>query len=567
MSAVQPSFFRLQVLGDFRLLNQDLSEIQVSSKKGKAIFAILALAPDHTVSRKTLKSLLWSRLSEVDASAQCRNGIFRLRQSLSSAGFDLLVPSRASVMLNTQSIQISFIDSHNESLRLGLMPQSTDFLADLTGLDPAFDRWLSDARVILFRSWSKEILTKTVQVQHTKTLSVKRRRATTIGIRPFRSMATGLDANVTIALAEEIANALSTHSRLTVISVGSVATSLASGSGPGLALGLDFLLEGVLQQDVEELVLSVKLIEAETGVIAWIERLRFNTTNLFAIQRLVASQLIARLETRLPDLEIARLDRSGPAKDETYRLVLHAMVSIYRLDRSNFMEAGSLLRMAIVIEPEYAAPHAWLALWLVLNVGQGWTQTPEHDIFESGQLAARAIELDPEDARALAVAGHIQAYLFGDIEGAIALHERALAANPSLTLAWHLSAMTYAYSGDLAEAERRLEACWVLAPDDPNGWFADGARVLVTMLAGRYQAAIEIGRRVTRFHPSFISAYKGYLAALGHAGLLSEAQPVYLKLLSLEPGFSIESFKQRLPYKKQDHIERFVGGLLLAGVT
>ena len=558
---------RLQVLGDFRLFTNNSNEVQITSRKGKAIFAIMALAPDNLVSRKTLKSLLWSRLSDADASAQCRNAIFRLRQSLTSAGLELLVSSRTSLMLDTQVVQRSFIDVHNESLSFGLTPQSTDFLTDLTGLDPAFDQWLANARVSLFRSWSKEVLTKTVQTQHSKTLSMKIRRATTIGICPFRSMATELDDNVTIAIAEEIANALSTHSRLTVISVGSVATSLASGSRPGLALGLDFLLEGVLQPDGKEMVLSIKLIEAESGVISWTERLRFDTSNLFSIQRLVASQLIARLETRLPNLEIARMDRSGPAKDETYRLVLHAMVCIYRLDRSTFTEAGSLLRMAIAIEPEYAAPHAWLALWLVLNVGQGWTQTPERDILEADQMAARAIDLDPEDARALAVAGHIQAYFFGDIGSAVALHERALAANPSLTLAWHLSAMAYAYVGDLAEAERRLEACWVLAPDDPNGWFADGARVLVTMLAGRYQAAIEIGRRVTRFHPNFISAYKGYLAALGHAGLLSEAQLVYSKLTSLEPGFSIERFKERIPYKCQEHVERFVSGLLLAGVT
>lgn len=566
LASREMSRFRIHVGGEFKLFSLDVGEVRIQSRRGKAIIAIAALSKDGTVSRQTLKSLLWSRSPKLDALAQIRNAIYRLRVQMADYEQKLMTVTALSLSLNLNSLELTMNIEQGQLSGIGLPPQHSDFLVGLDGIDPAFDNWLADARAGLFRSWTTQILHDTVQAKQLEISSSRSRRITTIGICPFRSIGSNLEDHVHLALAEEIATALSVHSRLAVISVNSVASCLASGNDPWSQLGLDFLMEGLLQSDGKSLIFTTRLVEAKSGVIAWTERLIFKLGELFYVQKHVASQLIARLETRLPNLEIARIDRHGPAQDKTYRLVLEAMTYMNRLDRSTFMEAGNLLRMAIAVEPDYGAPYAWLALWLIFFVGQGWAEHNDSAIAEAGRTAARAIDLDPEDARALTVAGHVQAYLFGDLTAATALHERALVANPSLTLAWHLSAMTCAYSGDLFEAQRRLEACCVLAPNDPNSWFADGARIIVLMLAGEYHTAIEIGRRVTKSHPTFTSAYKGYLAALGHAGNKSEAVLVYSKLMLLEPRFSLKNYQSTMRYIKVQHVETFLKGLALAGV-
>src|ERR1700722_14587942 len=71
----------------------------------------------------------------------------------------------------------------------------------------------------------------------------------------------------------------------------------------------------------------------------------------------------------------------------------------------------------------------------------------------ANRFSERAIQLDPRNARALTIAGHIRAFLHSEPQQAAALHDRALLTNPHFAMCWALSAITYAYIGKTAEAE------------------------------------------------------------------------------------------------------------------
>ena len=86
--------------------------------------------------------------------------------------------------------------------------------------------------------------------------------------------------------------------------------------------------------------------------------------------------------------------------------------------------------------------------------------------------------LDPFDARALTIAGHVRAFLHHRLREAIALHERALSLNPNLAMAWDLSGVAYAYLGDPDEAERRINRYKKLSPLDPHAFFFDTAFII-----------------------------------------------------------------------------------------
>ncbi len=221
------------------------------------------------------------------------------------------------------------------------------------------------------------------------------------------------------------------------------------------------------------------------------------------MQQDVAALVAAGLEPEIPMIAAERIKRAGGGGDGAYELILRAIARIHLLDRRSFMEAGELLTRAIDFEPEYSPAYSWLALWHVFLVGQGWARDARASIARAGEVAEHAVMLDPNDARGLAIAGHVRAFLHRRLDEALPLHERALAINPSLPLAWHLSGVAQAYQGNLEEARRRLEQCRRLAPRDPHGFFAEGAFIIVELLSRNHEEAATIGRRVTQLHRDF----------------------------------------------------------------
>jgi tetratricopeptide (TPR) repeat protein len=239
---------------------------------------------------------------------------------------------------------------------------------------------------------------------------------------------------------------------------------------------------------------------------------------------------------------------------------------MWRLEREPFMQAGEYLAHAIELEPDYAAAYAWYAYWNAFLVGQTWTGDPRIVMERAGQLAERAIVLDPFDARALAIAGHVRAFMHRRLHDAIALHERALSLNPNLAMAWALSAIAYAYLGAPEEAERRNNRYKKLSPLDPHAFFYDGFFTVIHLLKRDYESAVVAGRTVTEMNPALSAGFKPYLAALGHLGRTQEAAVARRHLLAIEPDFTVQRFIETSPFERGSDRDHYAQGLRLAGV-
>ncbi|MDT7953574.1 MAG: hypothetical protein RQ966_18905 [Acetobacteraceae bacterium] len=384
------------------------------------------------------------------------------------------------------------------------------------------------------------------------------KRGVVIAISPLHAIGTGQEGELAVLIADEITLTLSRIRGVSVLS------HLRPEGLPGKA-SADFALEGFLQRQGSQLRISVKLVETFSHLVCWSAQYEYEHDNLFHMQQEVAALVAAGLEPELPSLSAEHLRRTGMSGHGPYLLLLRAISLIHLLDRKSFGEAGRLLSLVIEAEPEFSSAYSWLALWHVFLVGQDWARDPVASITRAGELAELAVMLDPNDARGLTIAGHVRAFLHHRLDEALPLHERALAINPSLALAWHLSGMTHAYKGNLAEARRRIERCRLLAPRDPHCFFAEGAAIIVELLSGQHEAAADIGRGVTQLHPRFSAAYKPYLAALGHLKREGEADSVHRRLLQIEPDFSIPKFYRRMPFEKREHLDHYTSGLTLAG--
>jgi tetratricopeptide (TPR) repeat protein len=166
----------------------------------------------------------------------------------------------------------------------------------------------------------------------------------------------------------------------------------------------------------------------------------------------------------------------------------------------------------------------------------------------------------------LTLAGHVHAFAHHRLDDALALHERALAINPNLPLAWLFSGLAHTYAGQHDEAIRRIQRARALSPLDPHGFFFDMALTLSYMLTGDSEAAITVGRAAAASNPAFSASFKASLAVLGHSADTSERDRVRRHLLVLEPSFTVSDALARSPLTRPEDRARFADGLRRGGL-
>jgi DNA-binding SARP family transcriptional activator/TolB-like protein len=394
---------------------------------------------------------------------------------------------------------------------------------------------------------------------------------THIGVMPFRVIGSPDDhAYLAPGLADEITNALSRFRWISIVSSDSLDRFAADKRDEATIkreLGLDFLLDGSVQRAGNKIRISLQLLDLRAkNQIVWARRFDRENHDLLSLQEEIAAGVAAQIDPEILLIEAGRSMSRGKADATADDLMLRAVPLIGRMEQGPFMQAGQYLAEAIALEPDYPQLYAWYAYWHMLLVGQDWAEDPTAIMEKAGEIAARAVVLDPFDARGLAVSGHVLAFLHRRLPEAMALHDRALSLNPNLAMAWALSGVAHAYAGNLEEAERRNNRYKTLSPFDPHAFFFDAFFVFINLMKRDYEAAVEVGRVVVELNPSFSAAYKPYLAALGHLRRDQEAAAIRQRLLTLEPHFTIERFLANNPIERECDRMHYAEGLRLAGI-
>ncbi len=512
----------------------------------------------------------------------------RLRDRARSVGETLLTEQGSPEALIVVAQQLLSIDrahegawralmrAHAERGERGMAIQSYDrcraVLADLLDATPSAE---TQALLADIRTGRTERPTTPVPpppvVLRTEPRAVSSRVGAKLGVLPLTLVGTDeTEAHLALGLAEEITAAMQKVRWIVLVSSGSLAQVVQHGrddAGLRRTFDLDFVLDGLVQRVGRRLRITLRLVDLRDGSqIVWARRFDRQTSDLLNLQEEVAAEVTAQIDPEILAIECRRAAQRPASDSAAYDLLLRALPGLSRLERDHFMQSGQWLRQAIALEPDFAAPYAWYACWLSLLVGQGWAKDRDAAVDDAARHAERAVTLDPQDAKALTIAGHVRASLQRRFREGIALHERALALNPNLAMAWALSGLAHLYLGDWEEGDRRLLRYKQLAPTDPHAFHYDTGFSLVALAKRDYEGAVIAARSVSEMNPAFSGACEPYLAALGFLGQTQEAAVVRRRLLAIDSGFNIEGYLRDSSYERVEDREHVARGLRLAGV-
>jgi len=391
-----------------------------------------------------------------------------------------------------------------------------------------------------------------------------------IAVLPFQNIS-GDPAQEYFAdgMVEEIITALSRTRRLFVVARNSSFTYKGRAVDVkqiGRELGVRYVLEGSVRKAANRVRITGQLIDASTGVHMWAERFDSALEDIFDLQDQVTVKVVTAIVPEIERAEIDRAKRKPTESLDAYEYFLRGMASFYQGTRNAIDDALQLFQKAIALDPGFSSAHGMAAWCHVQRKSYGWTKDRAQESAAIERLARLAIRLGKDDPIALYTGGYALTQVQDQLETGAAMIDRALALDPNLSAAWHLSGWVRIYLCEPETAIEQFMHVMRLSPLDPFLFGTQHGMAAAHFLASRYDEASSWAEKVLRGHPNYLPGLRMSAASNAFAGRLADAQKTMARLRQIDPGLRVADLNDVVPFRRPEDFARYVEGLRRAGL-
>jgi len=331
-------------------------------------------------------------------------------------------------------------------------------------------------------------------------------------------------------------------------------------------LGVRYVLEGSVMKAEDRIRVTTQLIDATTGYHVWSGRYDRTMNDFFEMLDDITKTIAIELQVKVSD-KMAYLT-SKTNNFDAWAYANQAYGLVIRLGKENIFEAHRLTEKAVELDPTYGFAWAVLAVAHTLEAAFGYSESPAESLKQAIECNEKSLKLDPTLACATANKG--QLYLVqGKTDEAIALGKKAIAMAPNLGINYALLSSTMLYAGRFEESIALRMKALRLNPFYPAFYLLNYGNALV--MAKRYEEALDVYKKLLDRaqqgeFPPFL-AHLGLCAAYAEIGNEEEAKIHVLKILKINPNFSLEKAKKMARYRDPQHSEQWLGSLRKAGLN
>jgi adenylate cyclase len=386
-----------------------------------------------------------------------------------------------------------------------------------------------------------------------------------IAVLPFVNMSGDKEQEYfSDGMTEDVITSLSKLSGLFVIARNSVFTYKGRAVKPeqvSRELGVRYVLEGSVRKAENRVRITAQLIDATKGHHLWAEKYDGELKDIFALQDNITGQIVAALAPKLTAGEESRSKRQETSSIEAYDHVLRGVALFYEFRKESMAMARQMFERAVALDPNYAKAYVWLS-WTYFDDWEfQWTEGPGA-LDRSLEAARRAVALDDSLSDAHTVLGWLLLWK-KQHDVAIAELERAVSLDPNYERAYGYLGETLNFAGRSDEAIGFAKKAMRLDPNNPVWPFMLAHSYF---LPRRYDEAITAMQDSLRRGQNFLPAHRMLAVVYAELGREKEAQAEAAQILRISPGASLDLWRERLPYKNQGDLERFIAGLRKAGL-
>ena len=302
--------------------------------------------------------------------------------------------------------------------------------------------------------------------------AVARKVDKSIAVLPFENLSDDKEnAYFADGIQDDILTNLSKISDLKVISRTSVMQY--NGKAPnvrdiGKALGVSTILEGSVRRSGNRVRLNVQLIDATNDEHLWASNYDRDLTDVFAIQTDLAQKITDALQAKLSPAEKSRIEHKPTENGDAYLAYVQAH-NLYVSSVENFeglKQSEQLYARAIELDPKFAlalARYSQLESWIAHTFERTAGRREK-----ARALAEQALQLQPDLPEAHLALGFSLYYGDNDFEGALKEFQIAQAGLPNEAEGYLALGAIQRRMGKWSESTANLEKAASLNPKD--GW-------------------------------------------------------------------------------------------------
>lgn len=366
-------------------------------------------------------------------------------------------------------------------------------------------------------------------------------------------------------LTQDLINALGRFSALTVMSWNAVLPYKGKPASPdeiGRGLAVSYLVEGSVRQIGDRVRVRAQLVDTRQGRVLWSARFDEALADVFGLQDNITAEVVGALAIQVTQIEQRRVLAKPTKNLEAYDYMLLARPALQRPTRGNNVEARTLLRRAVELDPNYAAAYAALAETYHIATSMGWAESPTAFLSRAEELANKALSLDHLEVRARIILGRIHIFhqRYKQAEEEI---ERAIAINPNDAhgLAGRGNVLMW-----LGQTDAAIEALELAQRIDPELNAIDRfALSLAYYLKRRYDAAIEQAELNLHKTPGANFSRIVLAAAYAQHNRAADAARVVTMIRRIDPTFDPQEFGTK--FLNSVDLEHLRDGLSKAGLS
>ncbi|WP_338550505.1 hypothetical protein [Roseovarius phycicola] len=512
----------ISLVGNFRLVDPEGNEIRLSEKKGRVLLAMLATARDQRRSREWLKSRLWGRSFDDQASNSLRQCLHSLRK--------MLGPWCDAVQADYEHVWLSSVEVEIDP---GCDTRAV-FFEDAPRLDEGGEDWLREER----QAFEARIEDDRGAMVDTGVVATPI-KPVTFAARPCVLIGNPVvitDDAMADVVAERITNAMATTFRhngfLETYDLRDMESNQLAGREVESVLCPPVLVETRLSLMARELQITILARVPASGKVVWTSSIGTDWDTAISISSQTLNEFVAGAAD---SIEAVVMRQAGQARRPTLYAAVH---QLFALSRDGLVDSHDMLSQ-FDGEVFSANAMAWRALATTLLLGERHDPCQEA-VSDSMHLLARALDAEPSNAVVLAIAGHVAGFVRRDLNEGRRLLVESRRALPNLAFGWDATAMNAVYSGDLATAREAADIARRLGRYSPYRFYYDASAAIVSTLEGRHEDAILLSEQVLAKRPDFLPVMRHLVASYSLNGQKDRALQVYKRLQKLDPAFGTE---------------------------